>query len=110
MNINDTYTSVEKPKLVAKRYERSTMYYAPYDISEDNGTYTCKYVPIFPDDYNYGGMVDAIIGVKYPLKESLAVVNNYLLDPNNEKYVTEFLEMQEWRKFAKSEARKHFNL
>ena len=110
MDIQNIYTSIEKPKMVSKRYGRSTMYYVPYDIFENNGTYSYKYVPVIPDDYNYGGLVDAIIGVKYPLKECLAVINNYLFDPENEEYKMEFSEMQEWRKFAKLESRKHFNM
>lgn len=110
MDIQNTYSSIEKPKMVFKRYNRSTMYYVPYDISEDNGTYYFKYVPVIPDDYNYGGLVDAIIGVKYPLKNCLAIINNYLAEPENEEYKSEFSDMQEWRKFAKSESKKHFNL
>lgn len=110
MDIQNTYTLFEAPKRVAERHGRSTMYYIPYDIIEDAGTYTCKYVPVTPDDYNYGGVVDAIIGVKYALKDALAIINNYLFDPKNKEYKAEFEEMQKWRQFAKAEAKKHFNL
>lgn len=110
MDIQNTYTSTEAPKRVAKRYGRSTMYYVPYDIIEDAGTYTFKYVPVSPDNYDYGGMVDAIIGLKYSLKNSLAIINNYLFEPKNKEYKAEFDEMQKWRQFAKAESKKHFNL
>ena len=110
MDANNTYTGVEQPSIVYKRFGRSTMYYVPYNITEEAGTYTYRYVPVNPSNYNYGGLVDAIIGVKYPLKEALAVINNYLYDPENEKYIAEFHEMQKWRQFAKDESKKHFKL
>lgn len=108
--LNSTQVSTEMPKMIAKRTGRSTMYYIPYNIVEDNGAYNFKYVLLSPSDYNYGGLVDAIIGVKYSLRDFLAVIANYASDPKNSKYESEFLELQEWRKFAKDESRKHFNL
>ena len=99
MDIQNTYTSVETPKVVSKRYGRSTMYYVPYNIAEDAGTYSYKYVPVSPDDYNYGGVVDALIGAKYSLKDVLAILNNYLFEPDNEGYKTEFLDLQQWRQY-----------
>lgn len=110
MDINTLYTSVTEPKLVSKRNGRSTMYYVPYNIAEVDGTFTCYYVPLTPDNYNYGGLVDAIIGVKYSLGNTLAILNNYMSDSKNTKYKNEFLELQDWRKYAKIEAKKHFNL
>lgn len=110
MDIQNTFTSIEKPKLVSKRYDRSTMYYIPYDITENAGTYSYKYVPVSPEDYTYGGVVDAIIGVKYSLRDCLAILNNYILDSENDKYSKEFFELQDWRQYAKTEAKKYFNV
>lgn len=110
MNIHETYSGLEYPTMVTKRYGRASMYYIPYDINENNGTYTYKYVSLGPDNYTYGGLVDAIIGTKYSLSNTLAIVINYMGDPKNKSYKAEFDELQEWRKFAKNEARKHFNM
>lgn len=110
MDIQNTYYSDEMPKTVYKRRGRSTVCYVPYNIEENNGAYSYKYVSLIPENYNYGGLVDAIIGTKYELKNMLAIINNYLVDNTNESYLTDFMEMQEWRNFAKSESKKHFNI
>lgn len=110
MDLRIEYTSNEKPVMISKRYGRSTRYYIPYGIVENDGVYTCKYVSLKPDYYNYGGLVDAIISMKYEMKDEMAIVNNYLLNPENESYVMEYNDFQTWRQFAKSEAKKHFNL
>lgn len=110
MDIQKTYTGLEQPTKVTKRYGRASMYYIPYDITDNGGTYTYKYVPLGPDNYTYGGLVDAIIGAKYSLSEVIAIVINYVGDSGNEIYKTEFEELQEWRQFAKIEARKYFNM
>lgn len=110
VDILETYTSNEAPKKVVERRGKSTMYYIPYDITENNGTYTCKYVPLLPDNYNYGGLVDAIIAVKFNLRDAIAILTNCLAEPKNTEYKNEFAELQKWRQFAKDEARKHFNM
>lgn len=110
MDLRIEYTSNEFPVKIAKRYGRATMYYVPYGIVENDGIYTFKYVSVQPDYYNYGGLIDAIISTKYEMKDEMAVVNNYLLNPENEAYIEEYNEFQNWRQFAKSEAKKHFNL
>lgn len=109
MDIQKTYTSLEYPKMVTKRYGRATMYYIPYNVIEDNGTYTYKYVSLTPESYTYGGLVDAIIGTKYNLSEVLAIVINFVGDSKNVDYKAEFDELQIWRAFAKDEAKKHFD-
>lgn len=42
---------------------------------------------------------------KYSQSAVEAIINNYLLDPENEKYKAEFLEMQAYRAECKAEAR-----
>lgn len=110
IDINITHTSSDKPKLLALRHGRSTKYYIPYNITKVAETYEFKYVLVTPENYNYGGMVDAIIYTKYDSKDVTAVLINYVGDPTNEKYKAEFDELQEWRLFAKMEAREHFGI
>lgn len=55
--------------------------------------------------WEYGGIVDALITYKYPNEKMQAVINNYLLEPENEEFVTAFNEMQAWRKEAKEIAK-----
>ena len=108
MDLSIEYTGTELPKIVKNRYGRSTSYFIPYNIVEDNGAYTYRYVSLSQDDYNYGGLVDAIIGVKYSLADSLAILNNYLYDNKNKEYKKEFEDLQAWRTFAKEEAKRYF--
>ena len=55
--------------------------------------------------WGYSNLVDALITYKYPNDKMTAIVNNYLLDPNDEEALQEFTQMQEWRKFAKELAK-----
>ena len=55
--------------------------------------------------WGYSNIVDALITYKYPNDKMTAIVNNYLLDPNDEEALQEFTQMQEWRKFAKELAK-----
>lgn len=52
-------------------------------------------------DNLYGSIVSTEFRKKYSADECEAVVNNFLDDPTNEKYVSEFKEMQEYRKQCK---------
>ena len=110
MDTRIIHTGNERPEMVTERFNRTTMRYIPYDIVEDNGTYSWRYVLLTPSNFNYEGLVDAIIGSKYELKSALAIISNYLLDSTDAKYKQEFDEYQEWRKFAKAESKKYFNL
>lgn len=110
IDLHSVHTSLETPKLIAERYGRSTKYYVPYGIVENDGAYDFKYVLINPNDYNYGGVVDAIISTKYDSKDVIAILANYVGDPTNEKYKSEFDELQEWRLYAKTESKKHFGI
>lgn len=48
---------------------------------------------------SYGDLVSAIIEHKYSKDAELALLNNYISDP--EKYADEYAKYQEWRKYAK---------
>jgi hypothetical protein len=49
----------------------------------------------------YGSIVSAEFRKRYSAEACEAIINNYLDDPSNVKYVSEFKEMQEYRKQCK---------
>ena len=55
---------------------------------------------------SYASIVDYVVRERYSVSQVEAIVNNYLSDTTNEKYLKEFNDMQEWRKEAKSIAKK----
>jgi hypothetical protein len=57
----------------------------------------------------YSVVIEKLIRDKYSVSQVEAIVNNYLLDNTNEEYLKEFNDMQEWRKEAKSIAKKVIN-
>lgn len=61
---------------------------------------------IFIISTDRGETVNNIIRDKYSASQVEAIVNNYLSDTTNEEYLKEFNDMQEWRKQAKSIAKK----
>ena len=63
-------------------------------------------VSIICDTYNVSNLISAFIREKYSVSQVEAIVNNYLLDNTNKEYLKEFNDMQEWRKQAKSIAKK----
>lgn len=110
IDLTKTYSGTDKPENVYEVYEGRRFMYFPYIISDVDGVYTWKYILMRPADYNYSGLINAIIGIDYNLKDTLAVMNNYLAEPKNAKYKKEFEEMQKVRKAAKEYSKKHFNV
>ena len=55
--------------------------------------------------FDYAGVVDALVQYKYPIDKMQAVINNYLLDPEDAYAIDEFNKMQAWRKEAKEIAK-----
>lgn len=80
-----------------------------YDINigviQDGEMYKWEQVSVPTEKWNYAGVVDALVSHKYPIDKMQAVINNYLLDPNDEYAVSEFNAMQAWRKEAKEIAK-----
>ena len=105
----EEYTGKDFPKVFTKKVSGITNVYVPYVISEDENGYKYTYLMVGPGKFNYEDLVDKIIGLKYSAADMFAVINNYLLDPNNDKYLTEYLEMQDHRKHAKEYAKRFFN-
>lgn len=58
------------------------------------------------NDCKVPNIIDTIIRERYSASQVEAIVNNYLSDTTNEEYLKEFNDMQEWRKQAKSIAKK----
>lgn len=58
------------------------------------------------NDCKVPNIIDTIIRERYSASQVEAIVNNYLSDTTNEEYLKEFNDMQEWRKEAKSIAKK----
>ena len=75
------------------------------DVTHDRETYTWEQVSVPYDKWNYSGVVDALVQYKYPIDKMQAVINNYLLDPNDAYAIDEFNKMQAWRKEAKEIAK-----
>lgn len=67
--------------------------------------YCYEQVKIPMGRWNYSNAVDALITHKYPNDKMQAVINNYLLDPTDTDALTEFNEMQNYRKYCKELAK-----
>ena len=72
-----------------------------FDIKEVEEGFEWKSIEIPQTKWDYAGVVDVLIQYKYPIDKMQAVINNYLLEPENEEFVTAFHEMQAWRRRAK---------
>ena len=59
---------------------------------------------------NYDAIVDAIITQRYPSDKMMAVINNYMLSPDDESITAEWQEMQAWRQRAKEVAKEAIEL
>ena len=59
---------------------------------------------------NYDAIVDAIITQRYPSDKMMAVINNYMLSPDDESIKAEWQEMQAWRQRAKEVAKEAIEL
>jgi hypothetical protein len=79
-------------------------------ISAKNGTYEWLNLKINTENYNYEGVVDAIIGLKYAMPDEIAIMNNYMYDPVNSKYKSEFDDLQKFRFDVKSWVKNHFDM
>jgi hypothetical protein len=98
--------SKTKPDIVEMDVVYATRRYAVnIDIYYDNGIYEWERVEIPAGRFDYGGIIDALVTFKYPIDKMQAVINNYLLDPEDAYAVDEFNKMQAWRKEAKEIAK-----
>lgn len=95
-----------RPELVDKYILYATQRYAiNVDIVEKDGVFVYEQVEIPVGRWEYSGVVDALVQFKYPIDKMQAVINNYLLDPEDAYAIDEFNKMQAWRKEAKEIAK-----
>lgn len=95
-----------KPQLENYMLRGISMVRIPYDITEISpGVYSWREISVKYVNFNYGGLVNALIELYYNQSEMTAVVNNYLLDQDDENAKSEFAEMQKCRKQAKDFAK-----
>lgn len=80
-------------------------YYINIDVVQIGEMYRWEQVNVPINKWNYSGVVDALVQFKYPIDKMQAVINNYLLDPNDAYAIEEFNKMQAWRKKAKEIAK-----
>ena len=73
-------------------------------VLKSGNSLTIDYVRVI-NIYNKD-IIESIIRERYSASQVEAIVNNYLSDTTNEEYLKEFNDMQEWRKQAKSIAKK----
>ena len=76
-----------------------------YDINIIDGYNEPITIQLGISKFNYGGIIDALINYKYSTDKMQAIINNYLLDPNDESVKQEFIEMQHWRSESKQIAK-----
>jgi hypothetical protein len=104
------YNDNKLPNVVDQKVRGRKKKFIPYNITENNGVYTWEYIEMNASDYTYGGVINVLIGLKYELQQTLAILSNYLSDPKNSKYIKEFEEFQACRKEAKDYAKKLFDV
>ena len=93
-------TEQEKiPIVAATRLRSGILYTINFDQQDD----TCQSVNVTKVDYPT--VTSAIIRHRYPDDDMTAVINNYLLSPDDDVAKSEFGAMQEWRKHAKEVAK-----
>ena len=57
---------------------------------------------------HYKGLIKALIWRKYDISDTVAIMMNYICDPNNKDYVKDFNDFQSYRKEVKEFAKNHF--
>lgn len=111
VNLLTPYSGKEYPIALTEKVGNKAIKYVPFNVTKDlDDVYTWEYILLEQDYYDYKGLVNALIGIKYDLADMLAVINNYMDDPKNDIYKKEFKDMQDWRKKSKQMAKEHFNV
>jgi hypothetical protein len=112
IQLDMTYFGNVFPETISKKINNKFYIYVPVIVEEntDQYKYIYKYICMKPYEYEYKNLVSFIICMKYSSNDETAILMNYMFEPNNEKYIKEYNELQSWRLFAKNYAKKHFNL
>ena len=80
-------------------------YHINIDVVQNGEMYKWEQVNVPIEKWDYSGIVDALVSHKYPIDKMQAVINNYLLAPEDAYAIDEFNAMQAWRKEAKEIAK-----
>lgn len=95
------------PKIEYYKAAGIDMVRIPYEIEEVSpGIFSWRELSVRYTNFNYGGLVSELVGLEYSDAQMTAIINNYLLDPEDEDAKKEFIEMQNLRKQAKVIAKK----
>lgn len=109
INKNMINSGVTAPEVVTKTINGTLCTVVPFVVTDGDESKGVPYewidIILRPASYNYGGVVDAIVNLKYSLSEVLAIFSNYLSDMTDEESKREFDELQAWRKVAKDYSR-----
>lgn len=98
----------KKPLVIEKLYNNCRFYYViRFDIiySEELNEWIYSQVELPYGKLSYDLIVNEMISYKYPIDKMQAIINNYLLEPDDENIRAEFTEMQNWRKYSKEYAK-----
>ena len=107
--LDNAILDTNKPEVTNEIINGAMYMNVPYIISEEDGVYKYIIFSMPRSEYNYDSLVSNIIDLHYRTREMFAIMNNYLTEPDNEKYKKEFDELQTVRKNAKEYVKKHFN-
>lgn len=95
-----------KPEFIEKNIANGRILFdVNFNIIFNGEMYEYETITMSYDKWNYAGVVDALVQYKYPIDKMQAVINNYLLDPEDAYAIDEFNKMQAWRKEAKEIAK-----
>ena len=95
-----------RPNLVEREVIKGRItYFINLDVELVGDMYRYEPIKIEFNRWEYAGVVDALVQHKYPIDKMQAVINNYLLDPEDAYAIDEFNKMQAWRKEAKEIAK-----
>ena len=109
------YEGFDYPSTETRTINYIPYVYVPINIEEfslEDGQklYRWEYVELKSYDYNYKGLIKVLVWRKYDISDTIAIMLNYMSDPENEDYKKEFEDLQSWRKYVKSFAKSHFNM
>ena len=108
-----TYNYADCPPQFAtfERHLGQKVYTINFNVEEQDGTesqngqrYRYNTVTLPVGQFDRATVISTLIRQKYRDDEMQAIINNYLLDPEDAEAVAEFNMMQEYRRFAKTVA------
>ena len=77
-----------------------------FNITKTQDGYQFDSTTLKPGKWDYDSIVNGLVSEVYPNDKMQAIINNYLLEPEDAEIKAEFDEMQNWRKEAKALAKR----